>query len=772
MNNVAKLPSIPNLITESVSEEPNENRNADAPNHETGSDAPAFAVAALASTVFVGSQLLAHVSVSALTLGDLLVTLCGTALLGWLYREQLRDKPIIAKLFTQPNAQRLLASPEVLILPLSLGLLSIVPTIERQGQGAITQGWVGSGALGLALRLVIGLFIVSSVSRYAANWLAMATLVTIVFHPWNHPIGVAALFSGLALLVLALANLARRPGKPSVARRFPGETQPDQASFRRRRQQHWAAGALIGVALGGGLLLEPAARKFTWRSSESDFGLNDANKSLVSRGGNFRALSRSTSLELAYKPTRSNEVVLRVYTYAQAPVFLRTQTFDTWTGRTWTETHVPKREKPIRIGLWDARPFGVDRVNEQFNLNTYSPEAAARGLVRTVVQAQTKLNGVVPVPTEALGAIWMLDGADQSNQFLSSTMYWRTDGTASSESEKGASPIYTVLHDPRAGGPIDDGAQLRKEHPELFLQDNVSPRVRQLATQIVGTASTSAEKVQRIRSWMTANINYNLTAKDPGNGADPIDYLLFTSKEGSCTHFATATAALLRSVGLPTRISTGFVAQEQPRISQFVVRGKDAHAWAEVPLTSGDWLQVDTTIGANEVFPRATLAGTFLARLGLGILGVAVLIGGFILFRRGTRRRGVPKPSAFVAELGRLARRLELPVPADCSTAKLAALLDDRLAQPSFATPNRRKSGSTRSTSSPSMEQPQQSSWNLGALGGFGQRLEASTFGKIPVDLGDGQQILQHAFRRARSQRLARWQHQMAYVIRGHWLHR
>ena len=738
------------------------------------------ALAALASAVFVGSQLLAAASVGRLGVWGLVVALSGTAILGWLYREQLRDKPVIATIFTKAKAQRLLASPEVLILPLSLGLLSVVPSIERQGHGAI----------GLTLRLAIGIFVVASVSGHAASWLAMAALITLVFHPWDHPIGVAALFTALALLVLALANLARRSTAPnrhssptssptsspsSSPTSSPSGTPISQHSLRRRRQQHWAAGSLIAVAIGGGLLLEPAARDLAWRSNQSEFGLNGKSTSLVSRGGTFRALTRSPSLELAYKPTRSNEVVLRVYTYAQAPVFLRAQTFDTWTGKTWIEAREPKREEPIQIGLWDARPYGVDRVTEQFNLNTYSPEAAARGLVRTVVQAQTKLNGVVPVPTEALGAIWMLDGADQSNQFLSSTMFWRTDGTASSESEKGASPIYTVLHDPRAGGPIDDGSAkdstIRKDYPELFLQNDISPRAEQLAKEIVGSAATSAEKVQRIRTWMTTNIAYNLTAKDPGSGADPIDYLLFSSKEGSCTHFATTTAALLRSVGIPTRISTGFVAQEQPRFSQFVVRGKDAHAWAEVPLETGDWLPVDTTIGAREVFPPENSGGKLLARVALGAIGVFVLVGAWMGIKRGLKRRMTAKPSVFVEELSRLARRLNVPVLADCSTAKLAAQLDQRLAQQLGAqTPEAERAGGLGLVNHKNTAR--QLVWNVGALSAFGQRLEASSFGTAPVDLHDGSQIIQSAFRRARSQRLQRWRHQIAYVVRGHWLHR
>ncbi len=700
----------------------------------------AYALAAMAVAVFVGSQLMAHASVGPIGTSDAAISLCGTVVLCWLYRQQLQGRAFITRIFADTKAKRLLASPEVLVLPLSLALLSFVPTLERDGHGLV----------GLALRLAIGLFVIGAVSEHGASWLAMAALVTMVFHPWDHPISIAAIFVGLALLVLGLSNLARRTSH-STSSNPPPSSVPSLLSLRRRRQQHWAATSLIAVAIGGGLLLEPNARKLSWRQSNpSDFGQRSASNASSSRNSTFTALSRSESLELAYRPTRSTDVVLRVYTYARGPVFLRTQTFDTWTGKTWIESNEPEREPSIPIGMWDARPMGVERVKAQFDLNTYDPEAAARGLVRTVVQAQTKLNGVVPVPTEALGAIWMLDGADQTNEFVSSTMFWRTDGTASSEREEGASPMYTVLHDTRSSGIIKE---VNGDHPEWSSTEKISPAVRQLAEEIVGTATQSSEKVQRIRQWMTQNVAYNLTAKDPGGGTDPIDYLLFTSKEGSCTHFATATAALLRSVGVPTRIATGFVAQERPSLSQFIVRGRDAHAWAEVPLMDGDWLQVDTTIGAREVFRSSSInSARYLALFALlGVAGALVLVGVRAL-RRVHHRRSTPASTLFAADLARLARRLLVPVSPDCSTANLARLVDRQLAVEPLRPGH--QSG------------PVAEAWPVGRLGAFGQQLEAATFGPVPVDLSAGPQIFKSAFGRARSQRWEKRRLRLTYLVR------
>jgi Transglutaminase-like superfamily len=299
--------------------------------------------------------------------------------------------------------------------------------------------------------------------------------------------------------------------------------------------------------------------------------------------------------------------------------------------------------------------------------------------------------------------------------------------------------------------------------------------VQQLAKDIVGTATQSSEKVQRIRQWMTQNVAYNLTAKDPGNGADPIDYLLFTSKEGSCTHFATATAALLRSVGVPTRISTGFVAQERSTVSQFVVRGRDAHAWAEVPLKDGDWLQVDTTIGAREVFPSSSSNGARFAAVVALLVAIGVLlVVGVRAVLRIRQRRTTPASRLFAADLVRLAHRLNLAVPPDCSTATLARLVDRQLATQPLRPGNRSElqmadQATKQAAQHTTPQQELQSgteAWPVGSLGAFGQQLEAATFGSVPVDLSAGSQIFKSAFRRARSQRWEKRRLRLPYRVR------
>ncbi|WP_145196380.1 DUF3488 and transglutaminase-like domain-containing protein [Planctomycetes bacterium Poly30] len=65
---------------------------------------------------------------------------------------------------------------------------------------------------------------------------------------------------------------------------------------------------------------------------------------------------------------------------------------------------------------------------------------------------------------------------------------------------------------------------------------------------------------------------------------------------GSCSHFASLAAILLRLQGIPTRIAIGYLASEPlPDENGFLVRSNDGHAWIEVHFEDLGWLTFDGT---------------------------------------------------------------------------------------------------------------------------------------------------------------------------------
>ncbi|MEM8834448.1 MAG: DUF3488 and transglutaminase-like domain-containing protein [Planctomycetota bacterium] len=89
---------------------------------------------------------------------------------------------------------------------------------------------------------------------------------------------------------------------------------------------------------------------------------------------------------------------------------------------------------------------------------------------------------------------------------------------------------------------------------------------------------------------------YTTELRSPPSGMDPIEAFLEEFREGHCEYFAGSFVALCQSVGLPARVVTGFLVSEyEPESQTYFVRQSNAHAWAEVEVTPGLWMTVDTS---------------------------------------------------------------------------------------------------------------------------------------------------------------------------------
>jgi transglutaminase-like putative cysteine protease len=87
---------------------------------------------------------------------------------------------------------------------------------------------------------------------------------------------------------------------------------------------------------------------------------------------------------------------------------------------------------------------------------------------------------------------------------------------------------------------------------------------------------------------------YTLTP--PELGEDSVDGFLFDSKRGFCGHYASAFAVLMRAVGIPARVVTGYQGGTYNRFADYwILRQSDAHAWNEVWIEGRGWLRIDPT---------------------------------------------------------------------------------------------------------------------------------------------------------------------------------
>ena len=103
------------------------------------------------------------------------------------------------------------------------------------------------------------------------------------------------------------------------------------------------------------------------------------------------------------------------------------------------------------------------------------------------------------------------------------------------------------------------------------------------------------EKITRIQDFFHNNFAYTLTIKGKGRMETPLANFLLNRKAGHCELFATATALLLREVGIPSRYITGYAVAEKSLLEQkYIIRNRHGHAWTEA-YVDDHWITIDTT---------------------------------------------------------------------------------------------------------------------------------------------------------------------------------
>ncbi len=145
-------------------------------------------------------------------------------------------------------------------------------------------------------------------------------------------------------------------------------------------------------------------------------------------------------------------------------------------------------------------------------------------------------------------------------------------------------------------GPVQPvaGLQAFVELPPGF-----NPRTLALANEIrrdprYAQADARALVQAVLERLRTGGYSYTL---DPGvYGQDTADEFWFDRKEGFCEHIASSFIILMRAMGIPARIVTGYQGGERNSVDGFwIVRQSDAHAWAEVWQAGQGWVRVDPT---------------------------------------------------------------------------------------------------------------------------------------------------------------------------------
>ncbi len=487
---------------------------------------------------------------------------------------------------------------------------------------------------------------------YSSLWISLAILYLAAVYAWDYAFGVLLALWFVCLAGFWMASNLRRINAPMSG--------PPVA----------IGAALLGALVAGlayfavapqpsGLAVSPVVISLPNFTSFKGDVENPALPLVQVTGGQAGATS---SIDLHYRGRLGDAPVMYVRT--GAPAYWRGLVFDTY-----------------RDGVWTTSNRGY------FQMDAYVPPrflpAAPRDNLGTFVQTFRVLR---PMPG-VINAAYPIESLYAPVAALREDAY----GTFHTPDQLRPGQTYSVVsYLPNLSPDVLRAADLSLARPPggnfAYLDTgSLSSRAAALAVRVTQSATNQFDEVMALTTYLQRSYRYTLDLPRVPAGRDPVDWFLFDVKTGYCEQFATAETLMLRYLGIPARLATGYsTGQYDPVLDQSVVRERDAHAWVEVWFAGHGWVPVDPTPGVDplaaarfpshwaagglaRLIPHLTVGASMAAFGPAGILAAlapaaliaaaAVLLYAWMRRRRWGRGRRAPEPGE--SELLRLYERVQ-----------------------------------------------------------------------------------------------------------------
>jgi transglutaminase-like putative cysteine protease len=281
-------------------------------------------------------------------------------------------------------------------------------------------------------------------------------------------------------------------------------------------------------------------------------------------------------LDLSYRGGLTDMIMM--YVRSPAPSYWRSHAFDTYDGRTWTQANSDLTLFDRMGGsFWlsdDLRWFTKD-----YYVQTYY---IVQPLPNTVFTAWKPIQLYISanqIGLDSTGGVHLGSALDPNTVY--SVLSIRQNYTPE------------VLRNTRSKYPPGAAVAINTQLP-----DTITARTKALAHSLTDGASNPYDKVVILRDYLRDNYPYDYFPPPQAPGTDSVDQFLFVDKRGVCEHFVSALIVMLRELGIPARLATGFGTGTYNAITGYYeVHANDAHAWAEVFFPTIGWVPFDPTPG-------------------------------------------------------------------------------------------------------------------------------------------------------------------------------
>ncbi len=330
-------------------------------------------------------------------------------------------------------------------------------------------------------------------------------------------------------------------------------------------------------------------------------------------GREFSAVRRK--VERKRQTIDDRKAAAMLYVVGPVPLHLALERFDTFDGRVWTHSGEREEEQSIRLERQNGKPWA-------YLLGTDS-SSIHRGIESHAVKIINLKTNRYPSPPQ-LTAVH-IDKLDQPDFFG-----WTNDGVACMP-VRDHIPQLTVLHlrsqgvnlqslreaDFTARFPAVSSERQGHERTAVDIQAELVARhlrvpatsgaVSQIAAAWTCDIPRGWRQVESVVERLRSDFTLDSRAETPEDCRDVVSHFL-QARRGPDYLFATTAAILLRDLGYPTRLVTGFYADRNRydhRAGQTTVLAEDVHVWVEVKIDGRTWVPVEPSPGYEP--PRESL---------------------------------------------------------------------------------------------------------------------------------------------------------------------
>ncbi len=308
------------------------------------------------------------------------------------------------------------------------------------------------------------------------------------------------------------------------------------------------------------------------------------------------------------------------------PTRVKITAFDTFNGKNW----ITDFEKVYRINsmFWEDKQnkylsaplIGDEKFEEEIkkfvkrekvtittNVNTHFLPTVGQ-----VLSFEELTESINPVSFDSRGRLISFYGQPKNYSYTTESLIYDTSSPMSEAKMNELLGKFTFIEDPN----YDKESDFYKHYTEP-LYPELPKSIASTVKRFSNAAYNEYQKAYMVSALLSSKAFAYVEKPGKFEKEDNILEKLFATRKGHCVYYSTAMVAIMREIGIPSRMAVGFVTVPGKGKTQVIDTSKP-YAWVECYMPNVGWVSFDPS-PQNSLSIGGFLTDSFLA--GLGDLG-------------------------------------------------------------------------------------------------------------------------------------------------------